>query len=109
MRVSGEVVSAYFVFYAVNGFYQHSNADLRLGWLNWLVSGPELHRWHHSVLPKESDRNFGNNLILWDVVFGTRFLPRGRSVEDLGLRNKSYPTGFLGQTLAPVTANPNTD
>ena len=28
--VHTEVLSAYFVFYAVNGFYQHSNCDVRL-------------------------------------------------------------------------------
>ena len=39
--VGAEVVSLYFVFYAVNGFYQHSNVDVRYGPLNYIVSGPE--------------------------------------------------------------------
>jgi sterol desaturase/sphingolipid hydroxylase (fatty acid hydroxylase superfamily) len=106
--VAPEVVSAYFVFYAVNGFFQHSNADVRLGPLNWLVSGPELHRWHHSRNVRESENNFGNNLIVWDLLFGTRFLP-ARQVGVLGLRNSAYPKDFLGQTLAPVTSDPNRD
>lgn len=105
--VAPEVVSAYFVFYAINGFFQHSNVDVRLGWLNWIVSGPELHRWHHSRKIKESDNNFGNNLIIWDAIFRTRFLPPEREVDELGLKNQDYPTSFIGQTLAPVTANPN--
>ena len=104
--VTPEVVGAYFVFYAVNGFFQHSNADVWLGPLNWVIAGPELHRWHHSRVVKESENNFGNNLIVWDVIFGTRFLP-GREVGALGLRNPTYPRDFLGQTLAPVTADPN--
>lgn len=105
--VGPEVVAAYFVFYAVNGFFQHSNVDARLGWLNWIVSGPELHRWHHSRLVDESDRNFGNNLIIWDVLFATRVLPAGREVGELGLKNRRYPKGFIGQTLAPATMDPN--
>lgn len=105
--VAPEVVAAYFVFYAVNGFFQHSNVNVRLGWLNWIVSGPELHRWHHSRKIKESDNNFGNNLIIWDAVFGTRFLPLEREVGELGLNNRDFPTSFIGQTLAPVTADPN--
>lgn len=101
LGVSPEVLAAYFVFYAINGFFQHSNCLVRLGLLNYVVSGPELHRWHHSKLPKESDTNFGNNLIIWDVLFGTRFLPEDREVGPLGLLNRAYPTGFLTQLKTP--------
>ena len=92
------------MFYAVNGFYQHSNCDVRLGPLNQLVSGPELHRWHHSMIPSESDSNFGNNLIVWDTLFGTHYLPVGREVGPLGLINQNYPDGFLAQMRTPFTA-----
>ena len=81
LGVQPEVFAAYFVFYAVNGFYQHSNADIRLGFLNWIVAGPELHRWHHSTVIAESNANYGNNLIVWDVIFGTRQLPKERTVS----------------------------
>ena len=99
--VSDEVLAGYFVFYAVNGFFQHSNCRVRLGWLNYVISGPELHRWHHSRLVAESNNNYGNNLILWDLLFGTRFLPRDRQVEELGLKNRRYPLGFAPQMAAP--------
>lgn len=101
LGVAPEVLAAYFVFYAINGFYQHSNCSIRLGPLNYIVSGPELHRWHHSEFPKESDNNFGNNLIFWDLVFGTRFLPRDREVGSLGLLNRGYPTDFVSQMKTP--------
>jgi sterol desaturase/sphingolipid hydroxylase (fatty acid hydroxylase superfamily) len=104
--VGPEVISAYLVFYSVNGFFQHSNIDLRLGPLNWIISGPELHRWHHSRIVRESESNFGNNLIVWDALFGTRFLPE-REVGEIGLQNLSYPKDFIGQTIAPVTVDPN--
>ena len=102
--VGGEALAAYFVFYAVNGFYQHSNCDVRLGPLNHLVSGPELHRWHHSMIPAESDNNFGNNLIVWDTLFGTRYLPTRREVGPLGLINQDYPLGFMTQMRTPFVA-----
>ena len=101
--VGADVVSLYFVFYAVNGFYQHSNVDVRYGPLNYIVSGPELHRWHHSKLIHESNRNYGNNLIVWDLVFGTWFLPARARVGDLGLKNRDYPLDFFGQMTAPLT------
>ena len=110
--VSGEVLAAYFVFYAINGFYQHSNCLVRLGPLNYLIAGPELHRWHHSELPRESNNNFGNNLIVWDLLFGTRFLPKDREVGPLGLVNREYPSGFWAQMKAPfirgIESDPST-
>ena len=99
--VSENVLGLYFVFYAVNGFSQHCNVDMKLGFLNYIVSGPELHRWHHSRDITESNNNFGNNLIVWDLIFGTWFLPANRKVGVLGLINRDYPVAFLQQMSAP--------
>jgi sterol desaturase/sphingolipid hydroxylase (fatty acid hydroxylase superfamily) len=104
LGVGPEVIALYFVFYAVNGFFQHCNIELRFGWLNWLVSSAELHRWHHARRPEESDHNFGNNLIVWDVLFGTRYLPADRASDDLGLPNHFYPMNFLAQLRTPFVA-----
>jgi sterol desaturase/sphingolipid hydroxylase (fatty acid hydroxylase superfamily) len=35
------------------------------------VVTPEMHRVHHSVLPRETNSNFGFNLPWWDRLFGT--------------------------------------
>ena len=101
LSVSPEVLAAYFVFYALNGFFQHSNCRVYLGPLNYFVAGPELHRWHHSRRAREANQNFGNNLIVWDTIFGTRLLPEDRQVGEIGLRNRLYPTGFLVQMKSP--------
>ncbi|MEZ0371167.1 MAG: GH3 auxin-responsive promoter family protein [Candidatus Sericytochromatia bacterium] len=101
LGVSQDVFALYFVFYALTGFFQHCNLDLRLGWLNYLISGPELHRWHHSREVEESNRNYGNKVIVWDLLFGTRFLPADRSVGELGLVNRSYPQDFASELKMP--------
>ena len=101
LGVSEEVLAIYFIFYGLNGFFQHSNIDVRLGFLNYIISGPELHRWHHSYLTKEANANYGNNLIVWDLLFGTRFLPKNRAVEELGLKNRGYPLDFATQMKTP--------
>jgi sterol desaturase/sphingolipid hydroxylase (fatty acid hydroxylase superfamily) len=98
MGVSAEVLSLYFVCYAIHGFFQHANVDVRLGALNWLVSGPELHRFHHSQCRDEAAHNFGNNLIVWDVLFGTRYLPQAREVARLGLATPAANDGDASQT-----------
>ncbi|MDE0488786.1 MAG: hypothetical protein OXI07_06285, partial [Gammaproteobacteria bacterium] len=48
-----------------------------------------------------SNNNFGNNLIVWDLLFGTRFLPEEREVGPLGLVNRAYPMGFWAQMRTP--------
>jgi len=105
--VRPEVMAGYFVFYALNGFFQHSNADVRLGPLNHIIAGPELHRWHHAKDISRGACNFGNNLILWDTLFGTRYLPEGKTVGALGIGNDAWPTDFTRQTLAPFRISPD--
>lgn len=101
LGISQEVLALYFVFYAINGFFQHCNINLRLGMLNYVISGPELHRWHHSINYREADKNYGNNLIVWDLLFGTYYLPKDRLVGDLGLLNRNYPKSFVSQMKTP--------
>lgn len=101
LGVSIEVISLCYLFYSTTGFFQHSNVDVKLGFLNSIISGPELHRWHHSREINESNNNYGTNLIIWDLVFGTWFFPKEREVEKLGLINRKYPMGFLKQLQAP--------
>ena len=103
LGVSPEVFGTYFVLYALNGFYQHSNAEVRLGPLNYIIAGPELHRWHHSAKISEANSNYGNNLIIWDTVFGTRYLPEDREVGRIGIGNRNWPSSFGAQLLAPFT------
>jgi len=99
--VMPEVLAGRIVLYGANGFYQHCNCRIRLGWLNYVAAGPELHRWHHSKRAAEANSNYGNNVIFWDLLFGTWFLPKDQAVGKLGLLNRGYPTGFLGQLKAP--------
>lgn len=60
---------------------QHANINLQSGWLNYLLSTNELHRWHHSTDVNKANSNYGNAIMLWDQVFGTF---RIESVTDQG-------------------------
>ncbi|MEZ4452485.1 MAG: sterol desaturase family protein [Nannocystaceae bacterium] len=99
-----EVLAWHTIFFASHGTFQHANLKLRLGPLNWLFSMAELHRWHHSPRAEEGNTNYGGNLILWDIVFGTRFLPRDRAPgRDIGVAGvPRYPQGYLAQLTAPL-------
>ena len=83
--------------------FQHANIAIRLGPLSWIFSVGDLHRWHHSRKRRESDTNYGNVYIFWDVVFGTRFLPKNRTPPgDVGIGGMdAFPTSFFAQWLSP--------
>lgn len=100
MGVDPHVLGFWFVLYSVNGFFQHSNIRLSLGSLSCIFSTAELHRWHHSQIPAESNSNYANVLILWDRLFGTYYRPAG-AVGTLGLLNPDYPMDIVSQMKAP--------
>jgi sterol desaturase/sphingolipid hydroxylase (fatty acid hydroxylase superfamily) len=83
---------------AVWGLWIHSNVDVRTGWLQWVLNGPEAHRWHHAVDPDARDLNFATKFALWDRLFGTAFLPTGRRPRGYGLTDEpAFPRGYLRQ------------
>jgi ornithine lipid hydroxylase len=85
---------------AIIGVLTHSNVEMRCGVLNYVFNTPELHRWHHSKATLEGNRNYGENLMLFDQVFGTFFLPSRRPPVDIGIRHP-MPVSFWGQLKAP--------
>jgi ornithine lipid hydroxylase len=99
--IGENVLAYYFVFYAMSGLFQHSNCDLRLGGLNYLVSGPEVHRWHHSRIIGESNANYAHTFVIWDIFFGTYYRPKCAQVVELGLLDRDYPKGFAAQLVTP--------
>jgi sterol desaturase/sphingolipid hydroxylase (fatty acid hydroxylase superfamily) len=101
LQVDPTVLALYYLAYASNGFFQHCNIRLRYGLLNYIVGSAETHRWHHSRLPREANSNYGNTVIVWDLLFGTWFLPRERDVEALGLQDPDYPKSFWTLLRAP--------
>lgn len=101
LGVAPEVIAGYFLAYSVNGFFQHSNIRLRYGLLNYVVGSAETHRWHHARDPKVAQCNFGNTTIVWDLLFGTWFLPRDGRELDIGITDRAYPRGFLEQMFTP--------
>lgn len=81
--------------------FNHANLQLPLvldRWLRLVVVTPDMHRVHHSIIPRETYANFGFNLPWWDRLFGSYIaqprdghlgmeigLPWWRNQEELGL------------------------
>jgi len=98
-----EVFTLWIVATSVHGICQHANMNIRCGPLNWIFSMAELHRWHHSRLVRESNTNYGQTLIVWDILFGTRFLPADREPpDDIGMLGlDAFPMTWWAQMLSP--------
>lgn len=84
---------------------QHANINLRHGFMNAIFSTPEAHRWHHSTISSEANRNYGNAFLIWDHVFGTYRPADGFSTDKVvGLfeSSRKYPSyrGYLCQVAS---------
>lgn len=60
----------------LNATAMFNHANLRLPErldrvLRLVLVTPDMHRVHHSVVPRETNSNFGFNLAAWDRIFGT--------------------------------------
>lgn len=83
------------------GILTHCNVQMRFGWLNYLFNTPGLHRWHHSMDLREGNKNYGENLVLWDLIFRTYFNDATRRPPaEIGIR-EAMPEKFLAQIAAP--------
>ena len=54
--------------------FNHGNAKLPEGldrWVRRVLVTPDMHRVHHSVLPHETNSNYGFSVSWWDRLFGT--------------------------------------
>lgn len=89
----------------VIGRFQHTNMDLILGPFDYIFSTPKNHRYHHSKKVEEGNSNYGGDVIIWDLLFGTFYLPKGKQPSDeIGLADMpNYPQTWIGLMLAPFT------
>jgi len=82
----------------LNATAQFNHGNIRIPpvldrWLRLLLVTPDMHRVHHSVIPRETDSNFGFNLPWWDRLCGT-YRPQpeaGHLGMTIGLREFRDP------------------
>lgn len=90
---------------AVWGMWIHSNVDARTGWLQKIINGPEMHRWHHSAEFSGYGFNFATKLAIWDWLFGTAHLPAHKPPR-YGL-DAPFPESYIMQQLWPFRRSPS--
>ncbi len=80
-------------------FFIHANIRCRLGPLEWLISSPAFHHWHHTN-DEHRDRNFAALFPVIDRVFGTAWLPK-HWPPVYGIDGQVSPS-LTGQLLDPL-------
>lgn len=98
---SGGVIAALLVIASTLwGFMIHANIRWRFGPLEWLISTPAFHHWHHTM-GEPRDRNYASMLPCMDWIFGTFHLPRGAWPERYGT-DTELPASVAGQLAHPL-------
>ena len=86
------------------GMLTHCNVEMRFGPLNYVFNTPAVHRWHHSRIPEEGNSNYGENLMLYNVLFRTFYCPDRRPPANIGI-DGPMPESFVGQVAQPLRRN----
>ena len=84
MGYDQSVVTLFLMINGMHGLISHYNVDVRMGWMNYVFVGTELHRYHHSVDAAES-KNYGATLPIFDQLFGTFVYKPGMPPKALGV------------------------
>ncbi|MGD9728019.1 MAG: sterol desaturase family protein [Nitrospiraceae bacterium] len=101
-------VLAFEVLLNVTSMFNHGNVWIPAAVdrvLRWGLVTPDMHRIHHSIVPRETNSNFGFNLTWWDRLLGTyRKEPiHGQLKMTIGLEQFRDPRRL---TLAGILALP---
>ena len=92
-------------FLTAYAIFQHANVSWDFGLLRWVFASPTFHRWHHTSAEEGRDKNFAGLLPLWDILFGTYYMP-GKQPLQFGVTDP-IPDDLIGQLVWPfrVLAN----
>ncbi len=77
----------------------HANLKWTYGPFRYVLSSPMFHRWHHAIVEGSQSRNYAPNFPIWDLMFGTFYMPKGETPQAYGA--PEVPDRFIGQLVYP--------
>lgn len=72
-----------------------------------ILISPAQHQLHHSSDPRHHDKNYGEVFAIWDLMFGTLFVPDGPEkltfgiADGDGVRIEQPPVGLKSAIIGP--------
>lgn len=100
MRITDGVIPMAVLFGgALWGYFVHANVRWRLGPVEWLISTPGFHHWHHAMGMRRNC-NYASMLPWLDRIFGSHYLPKTWPPE-YGIP-EPMPDSLVGQIIHPL-------
>jgi lathosterol oxidase len=101
---SETALMVYVVIVALQATFIHANVRWEFRAWQRVVVTPAFHHWHHSAEPQSTDKNFAVHTPVWDLLFGTYYLPH-RWPAAYGLVDGGrVPPRWLAQLAYPFRA-----
>jgi sterol desaturase/sphingolipid hydroxylase (fatty acid hydroxylase superfamily) len=79
----------------------HANIRWTYGPFRYVLASPAFHRWHHTREKEGHGKNFAGLFPIFDVIFGTFYMPKGKQPRNFGLEGEVMPDSFVVQMLYP--------
>jgi sterol desaturase/sphingolipid hydroxylase (fatty acid hydroxylase superfamily) len=99
---SNVALMVYVVLVAVQATFIHANVRWEFRPVRRLIATPAFHHWHHTAERDAVDKNFSVHTPIWDLLFGTYYLP-DRWPTRYGLAGgREVPSGWVRQLLHPI-------
>ena len=94
--------------FGVYAIFVHANLPWDFGPLRWVVATPRFHRWHHSAEQPAISKNFAGLFPVFDLLFGTFYMPRGVEPRVFGIGER-LPDGLIGQLAYPFRGDSSSE
>lgn len=88
-------------FLSIYAILLHANVNWSFGPLRYVIASPRFHRWHHTSEEEGLDKNFAGLLPIWDLAFGTWYMPQGKQPQKFGIVGDDMPESLWGQMMYP--------
>ncbi len=95
------------IFQIVFGLFLHANVRFRFKIFDRFIMTPEFHHWHHSNEEDAIWSNYSTFLPLWDMLFGTYFMPKGDRRPQIYGVDEIVPMTMAEQLKYPFEGKKN--
>lgn len=102
---SNAALFVYVFLVAGQATFIHANVRWRFRPVRRLIATPAFHHWHHSAEAAAVDKNFSVHTPIWDILFGTYYLPDSWPARYGLSGGGKVPRGWFRQLVHPLSRN----
>ena len=102
---SNAALFVYVFLVAGQATFIHANVRWRFRPVRRLIATPAFHHWHHSAEAAAVDKNFSVHTPVWDILFGTYYLPDSWPTRYGLSGGVKVPRGLFRQLVHPLSRN----